>query len=412
MSLCVRPDIRPMVQKAQSLMMASRRVFAVLIAASAVSGCGTPGGPVAVVGVGNVTRNNAHTLGATVVSVGIPRHSPTSGRSALSSIPPAIVRVLPFNDDRKDLDEEGRASAAFGLPMGRIRFEPGPATLLGQAIVTEIKAAGHTVSDGAQAAQLTGTVLEFEAHTAATLLYWDVIGSLSVSLQIPVARGTSPDTPLDYRARCQDRTYVWPSAVIIAGVMSKCINGFAHQLRDDTRIADALRNLAANEAATLVKVDEVRDEAAARPRAAIDRSYANPDQRWSVSYPRDWRLDDSGRFIKISRGEAILGIHTLSNASSTSLDEVADSAIKEWEQQMQRVNVVKRVSRRRTTLAGDLTAIAIVHHIGVGQVGKSQKIIVAGKERSYLIDAETSLASWPDHERDFQQIIGSFRVLK
>ncbi len=392
-------------------MIATIRLFPVLIAALAVSACGTPSGTAAIVGVGNVTRNNAHTIGASVVSVGIPRHSPPSGHSVLSSIPPATVRVLPFNDDRKDLDEEGRASAAFGVPMGRIRFQPSPATLLGQAIVSEIKAAGHTVTDGTEGAQVTGSILEFEAHTDTTLLYWDVIGNLSVSLQIQVARGTNPGAPVTYRARCLDRTYAWPSEAVIAGVMSKCVNDFSNQLRDDRRFADALRNPATKEMTARGKVDEVRRETAAQPRAATERSYTNPDQRWSVSYPGDWKLDDNGRFVKISRGQAILGIHTLSNATGTSLDEVADSAIKEWEQQMQKVNVVNRVSRQRATLAGDLTAIAIVHHIGAGQVGKSQKIIVAVKDRRYLIDAETLLASWPDYERDFHQIIASFRVL-
>jgi len=63
-------------------------------------------------------------------------------------------------------------------------------------------------------------------------------------------------------------------------------------------------------------------------------------------------------------------------------------------------------------LAGDLTAIAIVHHIGTGQVGKSQKIISVIKDRGVLIDAETLLASWPVYERDFNQIIDSFRILE
>lgn len=392
--------------------MATLRLVSVLIVALAISACGTPAGTVAVVGVGNVTRNNVHTLSATVVSVGIPRHSPSSGRSVLSSIPSATVRVLPLNDDRKDLDAEGQASAAFGVPMGRIRFEPSPATVLGHAIVSEIKAAGHTVTDGAEGAQVTGSVLEFEAHTAATLLYWDVTGKLAVSLQIPVARGTNPMAPLAYRARCMDRTYVWPSEAVIAGVMSKCVNDFANQLRDDSRVADALRNFATKEMTARSAADEVRREIAVQPRPATERSYTNLDQRWSVSYPGDWKLDDRDRFVRISKGQAILGIHTLSNANGTSLDEMADSAIKEWEQQMQKVNAVKRISRQRATLAGDLSAIVIVHHIGAGQVGKSQKTIVAVKGRGYLIDAETLLASWPDYERDFHQTIGSFRVLK
>jgi hypothetical protein len=36
--------------------------------------------------------------------------------------------------------------------------------------------------------------------------------------------------------------------------------------------------------------------------------------------------------------------------------------------------------------------------------------IAVVKERRFLIDAETDLASWPDYERDINQIIDSFRV--
>jgi hypothetical protein len=218
------------------------RTFSIVFTALAVSACATPGGTVAVVAVGNVTKNNAHTLPIAVVTVGIPKHSASSGSSKLSSIPPAIVRVLPFNDDRKDLDIEGKSTAAFGVPMGNIRFEPSPATLLGQAVISEIKAAGHTVTEGVDGTQITGAVVEFETHTDTTLLYWDVIGNLAVSLQIIGARGSNSRAPLDYRARCMERTYIWPSEALIAGVMSKCLTDFANKLRNDVRAANALRN--------------------------------------------------------------------------------------------------------------------------------------------------------------------------
>jgi len=160
------------------------------------------------------------------------------------------------------------------------------------------------------------------------------------------------------------------------------------------------------------KVDKERRKIATQPRAATEKSYTNPDFRWSVSYPGDWQLNDNDRFVKLSRGRAILGIHTLTNVAGKFLDEVADTTVKEWEQHMRNVNSFKRVSRQRVTLAGDLTAIAIVHHIGTGQVGKSQKIISVIKDRGVLIDAETLLASWPVYERDFNQIIDSFRILE
>ena len=160
------------------------------------------------------------------------------------------------------------------------------------------------------------------------------------------------------------------------------------------------------------KSDQAQMEIAARPRDTTEGSHTQLQHRWSVSYPSGWKLDDKDGFVKISKGQAILGIHTFVDVAGKSLDEVADAAIQRWEQQIQKVNIVRRISRQRMTLAGDLTAIAIVHHIGTGEVGQSRKVIVVVNNRSFLIDAEARLASWPGYERGFNQIINSFRVLQ
>lgn len=200
-------------------MITRMRSFSILIAALTVSACATHTRPIV---------------------VGIPDYSAPSASSTLSSIPHTVIRVLPFNDGRKDL--EGEVTAAFGVPMGHIRFEPSPATILGRVVVSEFKAAGHTVADSAEGPQISGIVREFNAHTDTTPLYWDVIGSLDVSLRVSSSRGTTPGALLEYHAQCTDRTYIWPSETVISGVMNKCLNEFASQLRDDGRVTDALRN--------------------------------------------------------------------------------------------------------------------------------------------------------------------------
>ena len=154
-----------------------------------------------------------------------------------------------------------------------------------------------------------------------------------------------------------------------------------------------------------------KSEASAQPQGATEKSYANPDHRWSIFHPADWKVDDNDRFfVKVSRGPAILGIHTFTDVAGKSLDEFADAAVQRWERNMRNVNVFTQVSRQRLTLPGDLPAIEIVHHIGRGVVGKSRKVIAVVKDRAFWIDAETNLASWPEHERDFNRIIESFRV--
>ena len=175
--------------------------------------------------------------------------------------------------------------------------------------------------------------------------------------------------------------------------------------------APILGDLARQVTAGLNQIDKERKKtpAVAQP-AAVEKTYANQDHRWSVSYPGNWKLEDNDRsFVKLSRGAAVLGIHTFSDIAGTSPDAVADAAIQRWERNMRNVNAFTQVSRQRLTLAGDLPAVEFVHHIGTSVAGKSRKIIVAAKGRVFGIDAETFLASWPEYEREFNQIIGSFR---
>lgn len=138
-------------------------------------------------------------------------------------------------------------------------------------------------------------------------------------------------------------------------------------------------------------------------------TYFNPTYRWSVAYPDFWRLDDSDRgWVKLSRGMAVVGIHTFTNVTGKSLDEVADAGLRGWEQRIG--SKFEVIARRRLTLSNDLPAIEVVHHIGSVVVGKSRKVIAVVKDRAFTIDAETYLEAWSRFEPDFNRIIESFSV--
>lgn len=174
------------------------------------------------------------------ITVRMMEHTAPSERSTLSSIPPITVRVLPFHDRRSQL-EGGPITAAFGMPMGHVRFEQSPAYLLGRAVISELKAAGHTVTEAPSGTQITGTVMQFEVSSDTTLLYWDIIGNMAVSLEILPSRRRGSRETIEYRARCVERTYIYPSESIIAGVMRECINDFGSKFRNDESVARLLR---------------------------------------------------------------------------------------------------------------------------------------------------------------------------
>jgi hypothetical protein len=179
------------------------------------------------------------------VTVRIPDYEAPSGSSPLSSLAPLTVQVLPFRDARKEL--KGEVTAAFGMPMGHVRFDQSPATLLMQVVLSELKAGGHSVVDHAEGPRIVGTVREFQTHTDTTPFYWDVIGNLAVSLQVSRGRESHPGSALEYQTRCTDRTYLYPSASFIAGAMRKCINDFASAFRTDGRAAEALRQASSSQ---------------------------------------------------------------------------------------------------------------------------------------------------------------------
>ena len=172
------------------------------------------------------------------ITVEIPAYAAPAGSSALSSIPPVTVRIVPLVDKRRD-PEGGMVTAAFGVPMGHIRFAQSPANVVGQVIIAELRAAGHAVTSNPADTQISGAVQEFEVHTDTTPVYWDVLGHIVLSLQLVPAG--APTATFDYEVHCTDRTYIWPSESVIAGVVRKCLDDFAAKLRNDARVAELLR---------------------------------------------------------------------------------------------------------------------------------------------------------------------------
>lgn len=137
--------------------------------------------------------------------------------------------------------------------------------------------------------------------------------------------------------------------------------------------------------------------------------YVDPNLGWSVTYPGGWRLDDGERrFVKLGKGEALIGIHTGSGVLGLSLDRYADDGLRAWAARLG--NVFVQISRRRVTLSSGLEAIEVIHHIGTGVVGKSRKVIFIVKDRGFWIDAEAVLGDWPALEREVDAIVDSFDV--
>jgi hypothetical protein len=143
------------------------------------------------------------------------------------------------------------------------------------------------------------------------------------------------------------------------------------------------------------------------PREA--RQYTDRNQRWSITYPRDWRLEDRAvDYVRItSPGDpaGIVGIHTvLFDRERLSIDDFAATVMAGESHRPG----FKIQSRRRITLADGTAALEIVNMLGVKPAGKSRKIFIIAGHRGFAVNAETFLDAWPAFDAAFDLVIASF----
>jgi hypothetical protein len=145
--------------------------------------------------------------------------------------------------------------------------------------------------------------------------------------------------------------------------------------------------------------------------AGEDRQYSNQDHRYSIAYPRDWRLEDRDvGYVKInSPGDpaGIVGIHSvLFDRERENLEDFVGTVIAG---EFRRPGF-KILSRQPIRLADGTAGLEIVNVLGVKPAGKSRKIFAIVGHRGYVVNAETYLDAWPSFEAAFDRVITSFKI--
>ena len=141
------------------------------------------------------------------------------------------------------------------------------------------------------------------------------------------------------------------------------------------------------------------------------RQYSNQDHRYSIAYPRDWRLEDRDReYVKISSpGDSggLVGIHVaLFDRERVNVDDFAATVMAGES----RRPGFKILSRQHVKLADGTSALEIVNVLGVKPQGKSRKVFVIAGHRGFAVNAETYFDAWPAFEAAFDRVITSFKV--
>jgi len=105
-----------------------------------------------------------------------------------------------------------------------------------------------------------------------------------------------------------------------------------------------------------------------------------------------------------------VGIHSIKNVSSPSLEEFTEKALAGWRRGLRPELRTATISRQSIRLANDVPAMEVVHEIGTDQTGKSRKTFALVGGRGFIIDAETYRRVWDTVEPDFGRIVRSFTI--
>jgi uncharacterized lipoprotein YajG len=150
------------------------------------------------------------------------------------------VRIGMLVDARRDATGKliGERTTLGSISLGMIEMQPPPAEALGQLVRAELSSMGFGTTTGEPAASLNGRVTRFVVSTPATALYWDINGA--VELQLVAQSRDGRQLEARYAATCTDRTFVFPSAELIGGVVTACLKEIGAKLRKDNALAGLL----------------------------------------------------------------------------------------------------------------------------------------------------------------------------
>ena len=130
--------------------------------------------------------------------------------------------LVKTHDERIPGRPAGTRTAAFGLPLGHISFDPPEIEIVKQFLEVELTRILH--EKGVHSPQeFDCDIEEFNVYTNATLFYWDVIAQIRLLLK-------QDGKEFELSGRSKERTFIWPGETIIASVVDGALSELAASL--------------------------------------------------------------------------------------------------------------------------------------------------------------------------------------
>lgn len=169
---------------------------------------------------------------------------PTKADTLLASVPALKIKLLNFEDKREQQAEAiliGRRDAYGGVPMGDVFSERPIFDIIRNAIRAELMRNGHSVTTENEDISMRGKIRKFWVGTDVTALYWDVVGEVSIVIEVKYPTAESPILLGPYSGKNVERTHSNPSKEIATRVMVKSLEDVMHSMSSDRKLVEVLR---------------------------------------------------------------------------------------------------------------------------------------------------------------------------
>jgi uncharacterized lipoprotein YajG len=144
------------------------------------------------------------------------------------------ISLLPFQDMRSEKIRIGERKA-LNVSMGDVFANRDVSIYIREAVQNELLASGNSLSDDENSDIIvSGELVKFWVQTPSTPLYWDIIGEIELKLTARTRGEDNKVVEKTYRAKSQDRTYVWPTEKLLTKVVSDTVRSLMYEIRKDS----------------------------------------------------------------------------------------------------------------------------------------------------------------------------------
>lgn len=167
----------------------------------------------------------------------------TKADTLLAAVPALRIKLLNFEDKREPRTESiviGRRQAAFGVPMGDVLSSRPIFEIIRDAVKTELTRNGHNIVSDNEDVSIKGEIRNFWVGTDVTALYWDVIGEVSIVMEVRHSTDGAPIFVGPYSGKNVERTYINPSEEIVTRVLRKSLEGAMSSMSSAPELVEAL----------------------------------------------------------------------------------------------------------------------------------------------------------------------------